>query len=922
MKKFFRKFAAATVAAAWVAALLPLTLNASDSALAASTEYNFVSCIQEKGQAHVLLMMDESGSIYGMGGSTPSDPKNVRIAGAQILLDRLQEVADRYGKTVNVQLAGFGDNFIPRPAAAWTTLTANSPTNLKTLIDTSKTWAKSSKTKNWKETDLVTAMAGARDLFAAAPAESCKLFVFFKDGADFHAFRDSKNPSPVADYTKIDDLLDAHKIDKANAAAINEICRNGGLADALRDDSNLYSIGVGISDGNNESEGFKKFKAVIEGVSTPGCQGGSAPAHGKYVRAEDLAGLPGLFSDLLDPSHRAPTKRGNFTLDLKHALVGVRVLSAGVTSKSFTLVPPKACSLPAQTFKATEGNKTDLNLGQGVTGNVSWLGDDANLETVSLVMKHTALNDDSCWVGRWEFKPGAEAISNLYFDTDLQASAAFDLKTAPYVVPGDTKGALYTVKVSRPSDSTASKLSEEAIGKDVSLTVNGFVRNAETKEIESSFTEFTVAGDQFDEDRYLVAAGDQPFGKYELVLTLSIAIDGFSEELMPVTTQSTFDVRSAKPTPTIGKVTNFGVLNGTERSHGTLTIIGSPEEDFTVDLSKAESGIAASSFPEGIKYVFAFAKGEKQTFTVPKGQTITVDVWIKAAPIDEKGDGEVHYKMPVGGKLSVAVSPVSEPNTVVAISGKFAAEQRASTSTLWTLVLMGVFLALAVLINLIIIRIISGLLSRTPKSDVWVQYKFAQVEFNDQGLVNFQALRSQIDNQQTYDNAIINKDRKSVNLGERSAKVVGNKFSLSELGHLEISNTAGQIGLSSNNENAPQLPLALNSSWAFYLNPQTLAVAKAGNVCNATLLVVRLGNEQKPVTEVLDDFEAKASEFLTKQLERIKVAPSASFEDSTGWGTPASGFASEVGSAPQPKPANQNPPAPTQQNNDFNSDQW
>ncbi len=925
MKNTLRRLVSIVITTAWAIALLPLTSSQSDSAIAAPTEYNFAACIQDKGQAHVVLMMDESGSIYGIGGTTPSDPKNVRIAGAQILLDRLQEVADRYGKPVNVQLSGFGDNFVARPSAAWTAMEPNSQTSLKTLIDTSKNWAEANKIKNWRETDLVTAMAGARDIFLTAPAESCKLFVFFKDGADFHAFRDSQNPSPVADFEEIDSLLEDHKIDKADQAAINEICRDGGLADSLRADSNLYSIGVGISDGNNESEGFKKFKAVIEGVSTSGCKGGSSPAHGKYIRAKDISSLPGLFSDLLDPSNRAPTKTGNFYLDLKQALTGIRVLSAGVTSKSFTVVPPKSCSSPAQTFKASEGNKADVALGQGVTGTVSWLGDDKNLETISLVMKHAEDSTDKCWEGRWEFKPGEGAVSSLYFDADLQATAEFEADS-PYVVPGDTKGTPYSIKLSRPSEPTGSILTAKSLDEDVSLTVNGFVRNAETKEIESTFTEFNVTGEQLEEGRLLIADGNQPFGKYELVLTLSVTVKDFTEQLMPITTQSTFEVRSAKAAPTIDKITNFGVLNGTERSKGTLTITGSPEEDYTLDLSKSESAIVANTFPEGIKYVFAFKEGEKQTFTVPKGKSISVDVWIKAAPISEKGDGEVRSRMPISGKLAIAVSPASEPNSVVAISGKFEAEQRASTNAFWRSILIIGFLILAALINFLAIRVISGFLTRTPDSKTWVQYKFGDVQFNDQGFVNLAGLRSSLSNQENFDDGRIEKDRKSVILGDQTARAVGSKLSLSHIGYMQLSGTPGSIGTSSNNPASPVLPLSLTSAWAFYLSPQSLIEAKNGLVATGTLVIVRLKQEQKTAGEVFDDFESRAEEFLTKQLEKVQAAPVGTPRGTYDWETPASGFAGEAGTAQQPKKSpfggnSNSQPAPPQQNNN-NLDQW
>ena len=904
-------------------AFAPLTATTPAPAVAANSNYSFNACVQEKGSAYVVLMMDESGSIYGDKGT---DPKNARISGAQILLDNLQAVADTYQKPINVQLAGFGDNFVARPEAGWIELQHGSDVNLKKLVDSTKLWADRMKTKNWRETDLVSGMAGARDTFNTAPADSCKLFVFFKDGQDFHRFNpDSATASPVVGYPEIDELLEARKFKQADELAVNEICRDGGLADALRLDKNLFSVGIGISSGSTEQEGFKKFRAVIEGVSTEGCKGGSEPANGKYLLADDIGDLPGQFCKVLNPNNPCITESQDFELELKRALTSIRILSSGVSSKTFSLVPPATCSAPKITFKSTEGEQIDVPIGTSATATVKWLGDDANLETMSLVLKQTKDTKVSCWEGKWKFMPGQGATSYLTFDADLHALPDFKTEK-PYVVPGDDKGTSYSINLGRPSESKDAVLEFDDLDKDISITVKGLVRNIDTKETEAKFEEFTLAGEQLANPRSLLAATDQEFGNYELILILSVKVAGFKYELMPITTQTAFEVRSAKTPPTIVGEANFGTLNGNERTEATIEIKGSDEEDYTLDFAAKETQLKASTFPEGVTYEFAFEPGEKQTFNIPKGKTTEITVWVKAVSTNKNTNGEIRAQMPIAGKLSISATAASETGTAVAVAGKFKAEQKASSNSMIRTLFLLIFVLLGIGLSLLAILLMSNYVSRLPKKDTWVQYKFVDVEFNSQGFVNLYNVRSQVSDDQSFQDAFPSANRKQITFGQQVLERKGSGFNLSQVGHLEVPHASGALGISSQNHKAAQLPLSLTSSWVFYTDPANLSIAKQGATVTGTALFVRLKFEQHTATDLFDEFEQQGGALLGELIAKAKVADVVHDRAGYSWETQNS-FGAETGSAPAPKKRSlfgkkpQTPEAPPATNNN-NLDQW
>ena len=110
-------------------------IDTSEAVEGTTPPLDFSACVQAYGSGSVLLLMDESGTVYGRLNATgadaePSDPNNQRLAASKIMLEKLQRVSDVYKVPVNVMLAGFGDNFVPR-TPGWVTIQPGGSANLQ-----------------------------------------------------------------------------------------------------------------------------------------------------------------------------------------------------------------------------------------------------------------------------------------------------------------------------------------------------------------------------------------------------------------------------------------------------------------------------------------------------------------------------------------------------------------------------------------------------------------------------------------------------------------------------------------------------------------------------------------------------------------------------------------------------------------------
>ena len=849
IKNLLRKGSAATVAA--TLALASVVLGMVSTPSVAADSYSFTRCVQDKKAANVLVMMDESGSVY------QSDPSNLRIAGADVLIDRLQRVADTYSVPVNVMLAGFGDDFIQR-SNGWVALQPGATDGSDSLVSTARSWA--NKTPNMRETDTLSSLYGATKALAAAPADSCKLLVFFKDGLDFQSFN-NVNAKVNSDFPDIQKLLDTGKKADAEKAAINEICRPGGVADALRVDDNIYTFGVALNTNQGGNEGLDAFKALIEG----GGSCGTPPAKGKLLTVNDSSNLPSLFGSALDPDFVPSTHTGPFTVNMPRALTSINILSSGISSTfdDFTITLPKTCS-QADPIKITKGaDLTKTVIGGSVTASAKWAGaDPAQSQTLNITVQHSDLADDKCWVGAWTINPGSDTMSELYFDADLSAVANFAGDSAVLVKGEDGKASLnFNVELQRPSDKSVVPVG--SLDPDLDFTITGYLRNAATKEKVASSWDTTSITKANVASQQTISVDGLDLGDYELVLTMDVHVKDFTENLSPISTEHAIKVGTPAAAPTITGVTDFGNIDGAGRKQAVVTFVGSKDADFELSIADMKTQVKANQFPKDLEYELFLPAGTADNIKIPKGQTVQVPIEIGVKLPDGKTD--VNAQGMVRGKLLFAAKAIGVQQDVTQVKGDFSATQLASANIVsqlfWTIIFMliGIALPVAALV------FITVLLSRFPDKNVSGNVTSAafNVQYANGEVTNVSDLTSFAADLSKFGYIDIAEDRKSATVGMDTFKVKVNPFGLKAISHAELATP--EVGANSAGDGKPYMSLNLGSEWIFYTGSSNVDLfADAASGSGTIVLVVSHNQKALTAPELMADFLRSSSEILKK----------------------------------------------------------
>lgn len=825
--------------------------------------YSFTGCVEDKHAASVLIMMDETGSIFG------SDPEDLRVAGAEVLLDRLQRVSDVYETDINVMLAGFGDKFVPRPEGTsqqWVPLKPGAPEQgLDKLVATAREWSK--ETPNRIETDTLSGMAGATAALAEQPSDSCKLFVFFKDGVDFQNFnRNTKNPSEIPGYPQIHDLLEQKKFDQAEADAIDEICRPGGVADGLRIDDNIYTLGVALNTTTGPAEGVDKFVSMIEGNSAYGKCGDRAPK-GRVLHVDDVADLPTLFGKALDPDFIPSQHKGKFTVNMKRALTSVNIISSGISSTfdEFTITLAPTCSEKTP-IRLTKGKDVkDQVIAGSVTLNAKWAGSNPSTsKTLNITVSHTNQTDDSCWVGTWTIDPGNDALSTLYFDADLKAVAAFEGEQAVLVKgDGGNAGGKFNLQIQHPSDANGAEVPVGSLDPDLDFSITGYLREADSKApIASNWDGLVVHKADFATAQQLTV-DNAVLGDYELVLTMNVTVKGFTEQLSPISTQRLIKIGNPYAAPTIKGDVHVGVIEGASRAKVAVTFVGSKDADFQIFVADMATKVDAQRFPKGLSYALYLPEGVADGIKIPKGETITAEFELGVATAN--GSTDVAASGQVRGDLIFAAKATDYPSQGVSeVKTGFDAEQKASANAISLLFWVIVFTLIGFLLPVAALVLITVLISRFPKREVSENVTAASfsVRYQDGEITNAEELISQAGNLANFPRIDVSSDRKSASVGFETFKVKVNPFGLKAISHAEFDNSAA-VGASSSNEAKPHLSLNLGSEWVFYTDPAEVALFGESSSGSGTLvLVVNNSGNALRAQDLVADFLRNSQKIL------------------------------------------------------------
>jgi hypothetical protein len=801
--KRFRRFFASAIVLLFVSATL-----AAVPARAEKAPFDFLACVKKDGIGSVLVLMDESGTIY------KSDSKNMRVTGAQILADNLQDFADLTEGEIQVQFAGLGDTFKSR-SNGWVSIKAGDSTGSEQLKRTAgDIWTKPPADKNSRETDMLSSIAGAQKELQGAPG--CKLMVMFKDGTDWQFFNKGVS-TPVDGFPGVQALLADGKFSEAADEAADEICRDMGISDGLRN-KDVYTLAVALGEGS-----FEELRGFVSGDC------GSLPAWGKLLDVSSASDLPFLFSEALGGPSIDPTV-GPFSFTMSNALQSFSILSSSDSPfQNFQVIPPQGCTFnqPVR-FGAALVPTTGA-----LSSDVTWTSYKYGLgETVRVVVKHKNRVADPCWNGDWTIQPNSSNAKSVFeIDPNLQATAVFADEDI-FLIPG-TEPTQFQVKLEQIDGESAVDLA--SIEPSVGFTVTGYLVDSRGQIVRDLLPGGSISRDQIQTPLALQVDEDVSFGQYKLQLTLALNVPGIdSSYLKKVVWERNIEVRGEIAAPTIlGGSINFGDIIGTEAKGADVSIQNNSDKDLVLDFKR--SSVLIAQGPEGAQYEIV---DNGQTVNLPANASTTTNIQIRMIKNDQIGVSGV-----LSGELQlVAQVAGADAGKKVEFQQEFYGVQKAELDAevaTWTSIVILIFMGLLTLLSIYLVNSFS---SRFPKQEVLNTLGLAAarlgVKITDSGMV----LTDNPDEPSKWDTVKLGSSTKQVIAANSTfvAKSPGIKLAGNSFGLLENSVGFGSLNnLQTGDIQPPKISLSLQHSYVVFAPADELiSWANEGTDINCDLLVV------------------------------------------------------------------------------------
>jgi hypothetical protein len=388
-------------------------------------------CVQTTNRLSVLVLMDESGSLGGKGGT---DPQNQRVEGLRAALAGLAHLASGpaggQAPAVDVLLLGFYGKVSPPPdKARWLAVTENS---LASLDARAGEYAN----QNYgRDTDYGTALLAARQLLAQHAAEQtrtggpapCKALIWFTDGrydiTDRIGATGLPTTVPYAPNIKLDQP-GAGK--RATLAGKTFLCRPGGLMDGLASDGVIkFTVGLSVQMSAEDSAFLNSATTGLGAGFRCGSQ--LSPKTGAYLSVANARNLFFAFGSMLEGSNVPitstatcpvkPCERGSSAFRTVPGLHRFRIqASTGANGIEIVLRSPTGAA---------------IHLGYGASGQVSALGGTTVsarwLSPQTVEIEGDFLTSSSAWVGPWSFSfvapQGGDTAAVPLSTTQLYADA-------------------------------------------------------------------------------------------------------------------------------------------------------------------------------------------------------------------------------------------------------------------------------------------------------------------------------------------------------------------------------------------------------------------------------------------------------------------------------------------------------------------
>lgn len=603
------------------------------------------ACIAGGGSAEILLLVDTSSSLV------TADPENARVTAADYFVGQLAETASSSGASVEVQLSIFAHGF--ETVAPWTELTTSSVEVVRSQIATLADRV------DGFDTDYWTALDGARTALADKrggdpAAEHCQSIVIFSDGKldisprltaeERTAYGVGKTFAPGVEATS------PEAAQQLVAAAQQDICRDGGLADQLTT-SGVTLFGIGLSPAGAEAVDFDVLESLTVGTSGKGTLCGALvePARGQFFLASDIDELLFAFDSISTPGNPPITQTTGicqvaFCEDRSHRFVldgstpEVRILaSADLAGLEAAIKTPSGDLVELASGAAGTATKIDSS---GVVGSFTW----ESGKTIAINISPSAAAEGA-WPGLWQFafvdpsgqSESAESRSNLHISGSLAPTVLggdeLELHTGE-VLTGLSFGIVGRDGEAFDSTRILGKMTYEAIFEDSAGTSTTLISTEDPSSLAAPV----------DLDLSEAAIGDA-----KLVLRLGITTadvrgaDGTVHSgtvLEPTVVSLPLNVAPPLEFPQIGSEVRFGTATGTADVTGQLDASGT---GCVWIASDAEPTVATA--PEGIgalKIVADGAQSSDTCFPTDGGEGLTLKLTTEAG-----GNGSLHGTVPV-----------------------------------------------------------------------------------------------------------------------------------------------------------------------------------------------------------------------------------------------------------------------------------
>ena len=361
----------------------------------------FGACLAGGGEADLLIIMDESGSLLD------TDPQAARVTSANYFLGTLAGYTDRTKASFSVSAIGFGHQV--NEVLPWTQLSAKELPNIQKNIDQFRNRT------DGIDTDYWLALDGARKNLAERRAQTpqvtrCQAIVMFSDGKFDVMPRPGGNvdayggPKP---YAKKANLATPEGAAEAMKHAQTDMCRAGGLADNLGT-GGIAMFGIGLAPPGTPESDFEFLRSIItgRGAGGSGC-GGQTTSRGDFALASDIDGLLFAFDAISNPG-KPPLQQtagicgGAFCEEQSHRFVldistpAVRILATsdreniGVALRLPDMTPIDIP--PAPPGKVIKFAK------YGMEGTATW----QSARTIEIEFQQKEMNLQ-LWQGLWQF---------------------------------------------------------------------------------------------------------------------------------------------------------------------------------------------------------------------------------------------------------------------------------------------------------------------------------------------------------------------------------------------------------------------------------------------------------------------------------------------------------------------------------------